>query len=86
MIITFQKKFEKLNFITKNAKAGVIKILITIPLAAKTQLQLVIKPWRLSLGPWCRENDIKIQKDLKKIVKIANIFQKLWALNTVHDI
>ena len=63
MIIIF-RKFE-LKFIKEIPKTGAIKILITIPLTLETMQQLIIKPWRRSLRPWCRKND----KTIKKIQK-----------------
>ena len=49
------RKLEKLNFIKKIDKAGVIKKLISTPLTLQTMQQLNIKPWRRALGPWCRK-------------------------------
>ena len=43
MIIIFQKFEKKMNLIT-NARAGVIKKLITIPSTLETMRQLIIKP------------------------------------------
>ena len=59
----FEKKFK---FYPKIKKTGVKKTLITIPLFLETMQQLIIKPWRRSLGPWCR----KKFKNMKKCKKI----------------
>ena len=63
------RKFKKFIFYQKIAQAGVIKILITILLTLETMQQLIIKPRRRSLGPWCR----KKKSIFKKLEKIANI-------------
>ena len=62
-------KIWKNKFYHKIAKAGVSEIFITIPLTLETMQQLILKPWRRFLGPWCRKNN-KIQK----LEKIQNIF------------
>ena len=50
------KKLTTYQKIEKNiAKAGVIKILITILLTLEPRRQVIIKPWMRSLGPWCRK-------------------------------
>ena len=45
----------KNKFYQKIAKAGVIKKLMTKPLALETIQQFIIKQRRSSLGPWCRK-------------------------------
>ena len=60
------RKFKKFIFYQKIALAGVIKILITIPLTLETMQQLIIKPWRRSLGPWCRKKN-QYSKNLRKL-------------------
>ena len=65
----------KTKFYRKIAKAGVIKKLTTIPLTLETMRQLIIKSWRMSLGPSCWKKDKckKIQKKLQAFLKIADI-------------
>ena len=38
-------------------------------------LQLIINPWRRSLGPWCRKKFKKFE-NIQKLEKIAIIFIK----------
>ena len=70
------RKLEKKNFLSKIAKAGVIKILITIPLTLETMRQLIIKPWRRSLGPWGQKKDKKLENIQKKTLKNCKYFLK----------
>ena len=62
-------KFE-IKLYQKIDKAGVIKILITIPLTLETMPQLIINSWRRSPGPWCRNKE-KNSKTFKKLETIA---------------
>ena len=52
-----------------------IKILITIPITKETMQQVIIKPWRRSLVPWCRKNQ-ENQKDSKNL-NLQIFFKKL---------
>ena len=47
--------------------------------------QFIIKPWRRSLGPWCKKND-KNSKGLKKLEKVANIFFKIAEIKILKKI
>ena len=68
-------KLKKKIYQEKNGKAGIIKTVITTPLAVHDMLELIIKYWRRSLRPWWGKM-IKIRKDLKNIEKIANVLKK----------
>ena len=57
----FQKVEKIFKFYPNITKTGVI-ILIDIPLISVTMHQLIIKPWRRSQGPWCRQKFKKIIK------------------------
>ena len=72
---------KKLNFI-KIAEAGVIKILIIIPLILKTMQQLIIKP-RRSLGPWFRKSDIKLEI---QILEKISFFKKIAKIKILKNI
>ena len=60
----------KFKFYQKTAKAGVIEILITIPITLEHMQQRIIKPYKSSLGTWC-------QKRSKRFKKLENIFKML---------
>ena len=72
-------KFCQKKFSQKIAKAGVIKIWITIPLTVEIMRQLIIKPWRMFQGHCCAKNDETFKKDSKNLqifFKIADT--KIW--------
>ena len=82
MIIIF-RKLKK--FYQKIAKAGVIKRPIIIPFTPEIMRQLIIKPWRRSLGPWSRKNDQKF-KNIQKIEKIASTFKNGFDIRILKNI
>ena len=55
------QKFEKKNYIKKVLRAGVFKILITIPPILEKMQQLIIKPWGGPYDPGARKNDQKFK-------------------------
>ena len=71
------QKFEKQNYIKKVLRAGVFKILITIPTILENMQQLIIKPLGGPYDPDARKNDqkFKIQKlgKLQILLKTADI-------------
>ena len=68
------RKIEKLK-LEKNAKAGVIKLLVTNSSTLESMQKVITKPWRTSLGPWRRKKDEKIKK-IQKLEKTAKNFIK----------
>ena len=59
MITIFQKLEKKLYFIKKVLRAGVFKIMITIPLTLENRQKLSIKPRRSPYDPGAGKNDWK---------------------------
>ena len=68
----------------KTAAAGVIKILITIPVILEFMRQLIIKPLRRSLDPGAWKNDKKWKK-FKKLEKLQ-MFSKISYIKILKNI
>ena len=77
----------KLNLIKKITEAGVIRILIIFPLTVETMQQLIIKPWKRSLGTWSTKKMIKSKrfKNFKKLqIFLKNADFKILNNNPLH--
>ena len=71
-----------MKFYQKIAAAGVIKILITIPVILEFMRQLIIKPLRRSL---VLEKMIKSEKKFKKLEKLQ-MFSKIGYIKILKNI
>ena len=59
------QKFDKIKLYQQIAQAGVVKIMITIPLTLETMRQPIIKPWK-RIRTLVSEKMIKNSRRLKK--------------------